>query len=169
MTICTTNFLSPVGFQVILARAPNLEFTSQRVSLPSVSANFANMPTPFTNLPFTPDKMEFDPLNITFIVAETMENYLEVFNWLKGIAFPKNFTQFKNLNDAEPMDKNTVMSDIAVNVLNSANVPTLSWKFKECFPISLSEMQFSTTETDIQYLECTATFKYAYFEIESLS
>ena len=39
-------------------------------------------------------------------------------------------------------------------------------KFLDIFPTNLDTLEFSAKETEIQYLEATATFKYTYFEFE---
>jgi len=37
--------------------------------------------------------------------------------------------------------------------------------FRELYPTSLSDLPFTTQANDIDYVECTATFRYRTFEI----
>lgn len=46
------NFLSPLGFKFVLARAPNLNFFVTDVNLPSITLGFIETPTPFKILEF---------------------------------------------------------------------------------------------------------------------
>jgi hypothetical protein len=93
-----------------------------------------------------------------------MNNYLEIYNWIKGITFPQNFDQFKEINES----KEGRFSDISVLVLNSSKNPSINITYRNCFPISLSEITLDTTSSDLIYPEATATFQYDYYEIEQL-
>ena len=38
--------------------------------------------------------------------------------------------------------------------------------FKDCFPTNLSSVEFSTQQTEIEYLQADVTLKYTSFEIK---
>lgn len=156
-----TNFFSPLEFQVSVSRMPNVEFFTQRISIPSISGETAIMVTPFNPLHFTPDKLQFSPLDLQFIVDEKMENYIEMLNWIKGSTFPENYEQFKNLAQS----KEGIFSDITILMANSSKNIFMKAEFKNCTPTSLSEIQLDTTIPDVVYPVCTATFAYSYFNI----
>lgn len=156
-----TNFFTPLEFQVSIKRMPNVEFFVQRTSIPSVSATPADMPTPFNRLTFSADKLEYSPLELTFIVDENMKNYIEVLNWIKGSTFPEQYEQYKNLSDSEY----GVESDITIIALNSHKNPIIKIDFVGCTPTGLSEIVLDTTQQDIVYPEATATFSYDYFNV----
>lgn len=159
-----TNYFSPLEFIVTIKRLPNIEFFTQRTQIPSVSANPVEKPTPFNMMYETPDKLRYDNLNFSFIIDEKMNNYLEIYNWIKGITFPQNYDQFKAINES----KEGRFSDISVVVLNSNKNPSIKITYKNCFPIALSEITLDTTQSDLIYPEATATFQYDYYEIEQL-
>ena len=46
--------------------------------------------------------------------------------------------------------------------------PNKEVKFVDVFPVSLSDVPFATTLADVDYVECTATFKYRKFDIVSV-
>lgn len=156
-----TNFFTPLEFQVTVKRMPNVEFFVQRTSIPSVNGNPAIMPTPFNKLNFTPDKLEYSPLELTFIVDENMNNYIEVLNWIKGTTFPERYEQYKNLSTS----KDGISSDITILVLNSHKNPSIKIDFSSCIPISLSEIVLDTTQTDVVYPEATLVLAYNYFDV----
>ena len=160
-----TNYFSPLEFIVSVKRLPNVEFFTMRTQIPSVSSSPIVHSTPFNNLFETPDKLTYDNFNFSFIIDEKMNNYLEIYNWIKGVTFPQNFDQFKAINES----KESRFSDISVLVLNSSKNPSINITYRDCFPISLSEITLDTTSSDIIYPEATVTFQYDYYEIEQIS
>jgi hypothetical protein len=129
-----------------------------------VSAAPVEKPTPFNMMYETPDKLRYENFNFSFIIDEKMNNYLEIYNWIKGITFPQNYDQFKEINES----KEGRFSDISVLVLNSNKNPSINVTYRNCFPISLSEITLDTTSSDLVYPEATVTFQYDYYEIEQL-
>lgn len=156
-----TNYFSPLEFQVNIKRLPNVEFFVQRTAIPSVSGNPAIMPTPFNKLNITPDKLQYGPLELTFIIDETLSNYMEIFNWIKGTTFPERYSQYRNLDKSEY----GLESDITIIALNSHKNPIIKITFTNCAPVTLSEITLDTTQSDLVYPEATATFSYDYFDI----
>ena len=67
-----------------------------------------------------------------------------------------------------PMSDDRVFSDASLIINNSAMQPNKEVKFVDCFPVSLSDVPFSTTLADVDYVECTASFKYRKFDIVSV-
>jgi hypothetical protein len=159
-----TNYFSPLEFVVTVKRLPHIEFFTQRTQIPSVSAAPVEKPTPFNMMYETPDKLRYENFNFSFIIDEKMNNYLEIYNWIKGITFPQNYDQFKEINES----KEGRFSDISVLVLNSNKNPSINVTYRNCFPISLSEITLDTTSSDLVYPEATVTFQYDYYEIEQL-
>lgn len=162
------NFLSPLEFRFSLSRAPNIEYYIQQVSLPSVSTGSIIYPTPFNNLNITPDKLEYGDLTITYRVDEDMLNYQEILGWMKGHAFPDNFTQYKALKDAKPGSEAGIYSDATLTFLNSTKNPNIVVQYENIFPTSLSEITMDVRNSDIQYVEATTTFKYDRFTISTV-
>lgn len=160
-----TNYFSPLEFVVTVKRLPNVQFFTQRATIPSVTNQPIEKPTPFKTIFETGDRINYSELNLSFIVDERMNNYIEVFNWMKGLTFPENFDQFKRLAESEE----GLRSDISVVVMNSNKNPSISIDYYDCFPISLSEVLLDTTQSDIIYPEATVTFQYNYFSISQIS
>lgn len=159
--MATHNFLQPIEFEFSVKRIPNVEFSIQRASIPGINMSFATHPTPFNNVYHSPDKIEYQELNITFTVDEYANNFLEIFEWMHGLAFPQSYGQFKELQQS----RDGLYSDITLMVKNSAKRPNLRINFVNAFPISLSEINLDTTNTDVIYPEATVTFKYDSYTI----
>jgi len=157
------NLLSPLGVRFVLNRLPNVEYFCQTANLPGITINEVPQTNPFVTIPRPGDKVTYEPLNIRFKVDENMENYIEIHNWIIGLGHPQNFDQYKNLKDND-----LVFSDASIVILSSNNNPSIRVSFKDLFPLSLSSLLFDVTQTEIQYLEADANFRYAYFDIETL-
>lgn len=154
------NFLSPLGFRFLLKRAPTVNFFCTQVRIPSFEIGEATMPTPFKRIPLPGDKPTFGDLVINFKVDEGLKNYLEIFNWLAKIGFPEKFEQYASISSNPSSTGYGVVSDATVVVLNSAMDPSVEFRFENMFPASISELDFSTTESSVNYISATATFKF---------
>jgi hypothetical protein len=161
------NFLSPLGFRFVLLKAPGVEYFIQSINIPSINLGVANVPTPFVRMPFAGDHLEFGELTISFKIDEDMKNYLEIYNWMIGLGFPDKFDQYKAISNTPTKDG--VYSDASLVILTSSKNPNIEVKFKNMFPISLDPIQFDTTQTDVEYVSTTATFKYQSFEVGTVN
>jgi hypothetical protein len=159
-----TNFFSPLEFVVSVKRLPNVQFFTQIVSIPSFSMQIIEQPNPFKPIPVPGDRAVYGDLPISFIVDESMNNYIEVFNWMKGLSFPNDFNQYRNLDSGEY----GLLTDISIVVMNSSKNPNIEFQFKDCFPVSLSDVTLDTTQSDLIYPQATVTFTFKDFTITQL-
>lgn len=159
------NYLSPLEFKILIKRLPNVEFFTQRASIPSISTTPIQQPTRFNPVYTTPDVVSFSNLDLSFIVDEAMKNYMEIFNWIISTANVESHDKFRQLR-ASPEG---LFSDISIIILNSKKNPNIEVKYKNCFPISLSDIQLNTTDGDVTYPEATASFQYDTFDIKYLT
>jgi hypothetical protein len=177
-------FLSPVGFNFQIRKLPNVNYFAQSVNIPGVQVGNAELPTQFKKVPIPGDEMTLGDLSVTFKVDEDMKNYIELFNWLQYISFPESFNQSKQVYNKDGMSGLTGLrnvqrtgrslgegsiSDATITVLNSASKPNLSITLQDCFPTSLTDIVFDTRNTDIDYVEATATFRVNFFRIDSIT
>jgi hypothetical protein len=104
-----------------------------------------------------------------------MKNYMEVVNWLTGLGHPISTDQTRDLSRASPVPslragtEASFVSDGTLVVLTSHKNPNLTATFMDMFPISVSELQFDTTDSDVIYLECVATFAYRSFKLSTIT
>jgi hypothetical protein len=91
-----------------------------------------------------------------------------------GLGFPESFNQSihpdanANINTAS-FQGTDVKSDGTLVIMTSVRNPNVRILFKDLWPISLSTLQFDTTQADITYLEADVTFDYRSFTIESIN
>lgn len=171
------SFLSPLGFKFTIKKTPHINYFVQSVSLPSITLNRTEIPTPFVKIPLAGDHLDFGELTVTYKVDESLKNYLEIYNWLIAIGFPDSFDQFKSIDNVRqsrntgivsPLSGQGIYSDVTLTILSSAMNPIHNITYYNAFPTSLSELEFVTTDSDINYLTSTVSFSYQKFTVETL-
>jgi hypothetical protein len=162
------NFLSPLGFRFTLARAPNLNFFATDVNIPSLSFGYTQVPSPFKPIELIGDRLDYGDLQVTFKVDEDFQNYFEIYNWLTGIGHPENFEQYRHYSVSPNGAKEKIYSDGTLTIMNSGMVPNIEVTFKDLFPFALSDINFTTTDSDLNYVTNTVSFKYQNFTIAKI-
>jgi len=163
------NFLSPLNFNFVIKRAPYTNFFVQSVNLPGFGFVTPLQQTPFSNIPQTGDRLNFQDLEVTFKVDEEMQNYLEIANWLRSLGFPDNFDQYAGIKAQTPGSGQETTSDLTLLISNAIKVPQFQIDFRNAFPINISRLNFQTTDQTVNYVSCTATFKYIFFDITKIT
>lgn len=167
------NFLSPLGFRLVIKKLPNVNYFAQTVEIPSISLPAISVRNPLAPIPFPGAPLTYDNLNLEFRVDEDLKNYLEIHDWLVGLGHPITLEQTKQLSQESttPFLKlgqaASYVSDATLVVLTSHKNPNVNVTFRDLFPISLSALRFDSTETEVNYLSATATFSYLRYDIES--
>ena len=167
-----TNYLSPLGFNFSIQKIPHANYFLQSANLPSVQLGDLETPSPFVSIPQIGDHLRYGDLFITFKVDEDMKNYLELYNWMIQLGFPESFQQSKEIYQGKEVKnelvQNAAFSDATLTVTNSAMRPNLSILYEDAYPVSLSDITFSTQETSVNYVECQVSFRYRQFKIFDL-
>lgn len=167
------NFLSPVGFKFFINRAPKLSYFTNSASIPGLTLGVTEQPSYLKKIPVPGDMIEFNDFSIRFLVDENLENYLEIQNWIRGLGFPESLQQIYDLQQeteflskrVSPNREMNIYSDGTLQVLTSSENVQFNVKFLDMFPVSLSDLDFDATETDIQYFTANVTFKYSVYHI----
>ena len=173
--IANRNYMSPVGFKLILTKTPKVDFLCQSANIPQISMGTAVQPSYLKDIAVPGDKVLYDDLNVRFLVDEKMENYLAIYKWITGLGFPESIGQFSQLkkddirtnaaasDDGDP--RYFEFSDATLQVLNSNYRPSVLVNFKDAFPTSLSTLDFDVTTRDYNYFTAEVSFKYTIFSI----
>ena len=173
--IANRNYMSPVGFKLILTKTPKVDFLCQSANIPQISMGTAIQPTYLKDIPVPGDKVLYDDLTVRFLVDEKMENYLAIYKWITGLGYPESLDQYQQLkkddfrtdrivgDDGDPRYFN--YSDATLQVLNSNYKPSVLINFTDAFPVSLSTLDFDVTTRDYNYFTAEVTFKYTIFNI----
>jgi hypothetical protein len=161
------NFLSPLGYKFTLGRAPAVSYNVQSVRVPGIQMSNGESPTQFVPIPVT-GKLTYSPLDITFRVCEDMTDYIEIYKWMTAIASPVNFDAYKKLQTAAAGTLDTLYSDLNLQIMNNSMNSNIMITFYDAFPISIADIEFNTTDTSVNYIECSVQFKYLRYDINGL-
>ena len=184
------DYAEPTKFKFSIIKLPKVEFFITTANLPGISLGVAEQITPLKDIPLPGDRLQYDTLNIQFLVDENLENYREIHGWLTGVGFPKNYEQFQNVQGAATdrfpttenvgtskelgairkttQDEGGLYSDATLFVLTSKNNSNLEIRFRDLYPISLSGLDFNQQATDVNYLTANVTFEYKIYEFANV-
>lgn len=159
----TLNPLAANKFRVVFHKIPHVVYFCQTVNLPGISINEYTQPTPFATPVRRPmGGLTYDNFDMSFILAEDMENWKQIHDWLIKIPPTINFA-----NNYQKYEDN--FSDATLLVLNSNSKPFLTVNFRNCFPTNIGSIQFETDVSDVSPLKCQASFAYTGYYIEKLT
>ena len=183
----TLDYLSPTQFRLVINQLPKVEFFVTACNLPGLSLGDAIFPTPLKQIPVQGDEVTFEPLSISFLVDENLENYKELHDWLTAIGFPQSRQQFKTFRSQtsvttgatqgnsldigdvqQSTPANPMFSDATLTILSNKNNPLVEVRFEDLYPTTLSALEFTQEETDVTYIKATSEFTYKYYEIITL-
>ena len=183
------DYASPVQFRFKIAKLPQVEFFIQTVNLPGISIAEATVPTPLYDYPVPGDEINFQSLDISFLVDENLNNYKELHDWLSGLGFGKNHQQFADMRATGtdrfpgtvastaasgtatpgPIPEGSTYSDATLSILNSKNIVKTEVRFQNVFPTSIGSLSYDVQASDIDYLKAQASFSYINYDIVQIS
>lgn len=168
------NHLIPNKFELNFARTPNVRYFCQSLSVPGISLSEVPVNNPFLDVYSPGEKAIYDLLNVTFMIDEELQSWLEIHNWIRAMTFPVEFSEYRSLDRlnshiAARADKKPQFSDATIDILSSNNKPYYRFKLHDVFPISLSTFVMNTMDDSSTVLTADATFRYSYYDIEKLT
>lgn len=185
----TYDYASPNQWRINFDRLPLTTWFCTNANIPGITLGEAQFPTPMSDIPISGDKLTFDTLNIQFLVDEELKNYREMWEWLVGLGFPKQHSQFSDVLSESKL--NTVLpgasrmtysnkagqkttltdgasySDATMTFYNSKNIAKVEVHFRDIFPTSLSGIDLTTDTSDVEYIRVDASFRYLYYEFKN--
>ena len=153
------NYFIPTGFKFMIDKIQNVNFFCQSCNLPGLSAGQFLQVTPLRDMPIAGDKVQMNELRVRFVIDEELQNWLEIYNWIKTITFPDNQEQYKQEN---------VYSDGMLTLLTSNKNVQYVAKFTNLFPIDLTDIEMSSDVADAEVVASDATFAYTTYNIERI-
>ena len=183
------DYASPTQFKFSILKLPKVEYFCTSVNVPGISLGDATQATSLKNIPLPGDKLTYEPLQMTFLVDENLENFQEIHGWLVGSGFPRDHNEFQNLLTAgtdrfpsqstsqstEPgkvkfgaADTGGTFSDATLTVLSSKNNAQVEVRFRDVFPTGLTGLQYNQQAADVDYLTATVSFQYLVYDFASV-
>ena len=165
------NMLHPNKFALNFSRVPNMQYFCQGVSVPGISLGEVVQTNPFVDLYSPGEKAIYDLMNVTFFIDEELTAWKEIHDWIRAMTFPTEFEEYKQLsrlskNISRP--KTPQYSDAILTTYTSSNTPLYRFKFKDCFPTTLSTFVMSAADSPDNIMTADVTFRFAYYDIEKL-
>jgi hypothetical protein len=153
------NPLLPTYYQFSISRLPGVNYFCQTASLPSLTLSQVQFPTRFSTIQ-SPSKLTFDELTITFVVDEGINNWMEIYKWMRST------TNVDSFNEYRPDNEQSATANLLI--LNSSKNPKINVTFNSLYPITLSALDFTSTGMDPEPLQATCSFSYRTYDIEIL-
>lgn len=166
--VINKNMLSPVGFQFGIQRLPTMNFFVQSVTLPGITLSTLDQITPLRSLPTPGDKIEYSEMDVVFKIDEDLKNYIEVFEWIRALGFPDSTDQYKELAEQPSFTGGGIYSDATLTILSSAMNPNIRIEITDLFPVSLSPIEMTAINADVEYIEATASFRFLNYSFVKL-
>ena len=183
------DYASPIQFRFKMSKLPEVEFFVQTANIPGIVLGSTSFETPLKYIAGVGDKVTYQTLDVSFLVDENLNNYKEIHDWITGLGFPQDHTQFKNLQAtgadrfpgttsstaatgtsiSQPLSEGGIYSDATLTVLNNKNVAKTEIRFQNVFPISLGSLSYDIKANDVDYLQVQASFNYMYYDIVQIS
>ena len=162
------NPLSPNGYKFSIQRLPEVSYFCQEVNLPSLTLGITQQSNPMVINYIAGDMLDYSPLTVQFLVDQKMENYKAIHNWLTGLGFPEDHSQFDEMLQKSVVQSKSSLarsySDATLGILDNTGSTIQTIQFVDLFPESLESLTFTSTSQDVQYLVGSATFRYSYYK-----
>ena len=184
------DYASPTQFKFSILKLPKVEYFCTSVNIPGISLGDATQATSLKNIPIPGDKLTYEPLQMTFLVDENLENFQEIHGWLVGLGFPRDHIEFRNLltsgNDRFPTRNSTnvsseagkvkyaaadagpTLSDATLTVLSSKNNAQVEVRFRDVYPTGLTGLSYNQQAADVDYLTATVSFSYLIYDFANV-
>ena len=183
------DYASPTQFKFSILKLPKVEYFCTAVNIPGIELTGASQATSLKDIPIPGNKLNYEPLQMRFIVDENLENFQEIHGWLVGLGYPRDHTEFQNLlasgTDRFPgrstavktepgKDKNATAdiggtySDATLTVLTSKNNAQVEIRFRDVYPTGLTGLQYDQQAGDVDYLTATVSFNYLVYDFATV-
>lgn len=171
--ICDTNLLQSAKFIFSIPRLPAMQFFCQAVNIPGVNSQSAVQLTPFRDMGVPGDKMEYEDLNVTFLVDEKLMSWANIYYWIKGYTQAESFQDYENLDKLSKYSNydyiNTPQyADAILTVLGADDKATMKIHFVDLFPVYLSSIQLDVRSDSSVTITSNATFRFKRYALTTV-
>ena len=178
------DYSDPTKFRFQTTKLPRVEFNCITANIPGVSLAEIQQPTRLMPVSIPGNDLTFEDLTISFIVDEDLTNYRSVHDWMAGLSQVDSDDKYRELiasgNDRMPLSQQNnlqdagrttsatpdgaIFSDSKLIILSARNTPLVEVTFRDCYPKTLSALEYNQNATDIEYLLATVSFGYKLHE-----
>jgi hypothetical protein len=133
------------AFKLVFAKLPNTSLFMQSFDLPGMSIAPVLQQNKYSNIKQIGEKITYLPLDLSFLVNATMDNYKEIVAWMDRITVS---------------DKQQDEIDTATLLINDS----ITVNFYNIWPTTIGELKFVSNPIDSPYLTCNVGFAYDYWK-----
>ncbi len=166
------NPLTLHSFELNIVKVPKLTYFLHDVNIPSISLPTKNIDTPFSVIPQHGDKIDFESLNVRFLIDEKLENYKSLYEWIMLCGFPNDNTEVNKWKTkwfdyrAELTDSEYGMKSDATLALRKDNGEICAvFHFEDLVITSLGTVSLTTENSESVNLFCDASFAFRSFKL----
>jgi hypothetical protein len=166
-----TSLLQSTKYIFVMPRINNVQYFCQSVNLPGVSLPEMPRPTSVVDLYVPGNKMVYNRLDVTFLIDAELKAWTDIHDWMRDLTTPVKNEEYANLWRRETIINSKQMAQYAdgvLTIMSSLNNPKFRIKYQNMFPVSLSDIEFKTTNSVEDTLTASVSFRYDFFEIEKL-
>jgi hypothetical protein len=172
--ICNTDLLQPSKFIFTIPRLKEVQFFCQAANLPGVNSQSTVQLTPFRDMGVPGDKMEYEDLNIEFLLDEQLRSWSSIYYWMKGYTQAEAWEDYQNLDKLSKYSQYEYINypqyaDAILSTLSTVNnTPKVNIHFIDLFPVYVSSIPFDVRVDSSKIMTATATFRFKRYEITLL-
>jgi len=154
----TIDLLQDNKFKLSIHKYPYLEYFCQTVNIPGIDIPEFIQPSTFTPIKRPGTVINYEDLEITFLVSEDLQNWLQLMDWMTRIVPTRSFNQVIT-------PEKEVYSDITLHILSNKSNRVMEINFLQCWPKVLSAITMETTTIDAANVTATITFGHSGFTV----
>ena len=141
------------SFMLEIPKFKELNYFIQTAEVPGLT--MAGVDAPFKNFQGSvpSNRIDFDQLNLTFLVDEEWENWYSIVQWMKRIR----------RNDRPILDD---MSDLTLHLTDSNKNLNKQIIFRGAYPVLLGTLPLESAVVDTNPLVCSLAFRYQEYEMK---
>lgn len=139
------------SFRLVIPGMEEINYFVQNTELPGM--NFMGIRTDYkNNYGNVPNnKIEYDMLNLTFLVDENYTNHTLIHQWFRDLAFGK-----------KPILQE--LKDISLHITTSTKTQNRIITYYGAHPVMMTPVSLESGTSDSMPLTCTVSFMYQYYD-----
>ena len=162
------NPATDVNFRLHIGALPDVTWFCVRANLPGMTLGQSEFANRFITVPEPGTHVEYEFLDIAFIVDEELKNWVSIADWIMGLGYTRTHEQWTSLiaGDIEPPhgEKTDLTLHLLTNNMNRNH--GIKVMFTDAFPITISSLDFNVQVDDPSPLIAEARFQFQDYRIE---
>lgn len=140
------------SYKLVVPGLESFNYFSTSVEIPGISSGGIAQPYRDRPMNLPSDRIDYEPLNVDFILSEDFENYNSIRKWM-----------WEFHRGSDPIW--TTTKNLQLFVMNSNMVPAMRLEFYHAFPTALGGVRFDTAVSDNDTIHCNVTLAYQAYDI----